>query len=75
VIYLQALIDTQANLQKYVKDFKFNLGFSGKFFHHGTSEENEGDDALMGKLVSSDDSSKFLLLHCFSVSHVYQQSS
>jgi len=32
-----------------IPGFKFNLGFSGKYFHHGTDEENAGEDLLMGK--------------------------
>lgn len=34
-----------------VPGFKFNLGFSGKYFHHGTAEENLGDDLLLGKII------------------------
>jgi len=33
-----------------VPGFKFNLGFSGKYFHRGTWEENEGDDTILGEL-------------------------
>lgn len=29
--------------------FRFNLGFSGKFYHKGTAEENTGDDLLIGE--------------------------
>lgn len=32
-----------------VPGFKFNLGYSGKYFHHGTEEENLGDDLILGK--------------------------
>lgn len=42
-----ALLETQERVQKLVPGFKFNLGFSGKYFHHGTSEENLGDDLLL----------------------------
>ena len=35
-------------MRQIVKDFTFNLGFSGKYFRHGTELENEGDDALIG---------------------------
>ena len=47
---LQVMIDTQNRLQNYIDGFRFNLGFSGKFFHRGSAEENKGDDALIGKL-------------------------
>lgn len=42
-----ALLATQQRVQSLVPGFKFNLGFSGKYFHHGTSEENLGDDMLL----------------------------
>lgn len=42
-----ALLNTQKRIQMMVPGFKFNLGFSGKYFHHGTSEENLGDDMLL----------------------------
>ena len=48
---MQAMIETQNSLQKYIDGFRLNLGFSGKYFHHGSVEENKGDDALIGKLV------------------------
>ncbi|CAM6031495.1 unnamed protein product, partial [Sphagnum compactum] len=44
---VDALLKTQTKLRKFVKNFTFNVGFSGKFFHHGTQEENEGDSALI----------------------------
>jgi hypothetical protein len=46
---LQAILATQKRIQQLVPGFRFNLGFSGKYFHHGTSEENLGDDMLLGK--------------------------
>jgi len=45
---MQAMLETQNRLQNYIDGFRFNLGFSGKFFHHGSEEENRGDDALIG---------------------------
>lgn len=45
-----ALLSTQQRIQEMVPGFKFNLGFSGKYFHHGTSEENLGDDMLLENL-------------------------
>lgn len=44
---VMALLITQQRIQALVPGFKFNLGFSGKYFHHGTSEENLGDDMLL----------------------------
>lgn len=37
------MIIAQRALQKVVPGFKFNLGFSGKYFQHGSVEENKGD--------------------------------
>ncbi|KAL6466895.1 hypothetical protein MHYP_G00246990 [Metynnis hypsauchen] len=34
-------------LRTQISNFTFNLGFSGKFFHTGTQEEDEGDDLLL----------------------------
>lgn len=42
-------METQTRIQKLIPGFKFNLGFSGKYFHHGTYEENLGDDLILGK--------------------------
>lgn len=44
---VQALIATQRRISDMVPGFKFNLGFSGKYFHHGNREENLGDDMLL----------------------------
>lgn len=44
---VHALIATQKQIETLVPGFKFNLGFSGKYFHHGTPEENLGDDMLL----------------------------
>lgn len=49
VILWQALLETQDRLKRMVPGFKFNLGYSGKYFHHGTAEENLGDDLILGK--------------------------
>uniref|UniRef100_A0A8C0H7P5 [heparan sulfate]-glucosamine N-sulfotransferase n=1 Tax=Chelonoidis abingdonii TaxID=106734 RepID=A0A8C0H7P5_CHEAB len=43
----QALLETQNLLRTQVANFTFNLGFSGKFYHTGTEEEDEGDDLLL----------------------------
>lgn len=48
-LFYQDLIKTQERIRKLVPGFKFNLGFSGKYFHRGTWEENEGDDTILGK--------------------------
>jgi len=42
------VLETQDRLQNFIDGFRFNLGFSGKFFHHGSERENRGDDALVG---------------------------
>lgn len=42
-----ALLETQERIQQLVPGFKFNLGFSGKYFHRGTVEENLGDDLIL----------------------------
>ncbi|KAB0344904.1 hypothetical protein FD755_019929, partial [Muntiacus reevesi] len=45
-----ALLDTQNLLRAQITNFTFNLGFSGKFYHTGTEEEDEGDDRLLGSV-------------------------
>ncbi|XP_066488237.1 bifunctional heparan sulfate N-deacetylase/N-sulfotransferase 3 isoform X2 [Tiliqua scincoides] len=47
---VQALLDTQNLLRAQITNFTFNLGFSGKFYHTGTVEEDEGDDLLLGSV-------------------------
>ncbi|KAB5555652.1 hypothetical protein PHYPO_G00036570 [Pangasianodon hypophthalmus] len=44
---VEALLHTQTKLRALVPNFTFNLGFSGKFFHTGTDEEDEGDNTLL----------------------------
>jgi heparan sulfate N-deacetylase/N-sulfotransferase NDST2 len=44
---VHALISTQNRIAEMVPGFRFNMGFSGKYFHHGTKEENLGDDMLL----------------------------
>ncbi|KAG7465177.1 hypothetical protein MATL_G00173560 [Megalops atlanticus] len=44
---VKALLETQNSLRTHVPNFTFNLGFSGKFFHAGTDEEDLGDDLLL----------------------------
>ncbi|XP_064423045.1 bifunctional heparan sulfate N-deacetylase/N-sulfotransferase 1 [Latimeria chalumnae] len=44
---VKALLQTQNGLRVHVPNFTFNLGFSGKFFHAGTEEEDQGDDLLL----------------------------
>ncbi|XP_077202351.1 bifunctional heparan sulfate N-deacetylase/N-sulfotransferase 2 isoform X3 [Paroedura picta] len=44
---VEALLNTQNKLRTLVPNFTFNLGFSGKFYHTGTEEEDEGDDMLL----------------------------
>ncbi|XP_029425693.1 bifunctional heparan sulfate N-deacetylase/N-sulfotransferase 3 isoform X7 [Nannospalax galili] len=47
---VKALLDTQNLLRAQITNFTFNLGFSGKFYHTGTEEEDEGDDCLLGSV-------------------------
>uniref|UniRef100_H2V9M2 [heparan sulfate]-glucosamine N-sulfotransferase n=1 Tax=Takifugu rubripes TaxID=31033 RepID=H2V9M2_TAKRU len=44
---VEALLNTQNKLRALVPHFTFNLGFSGKFYHTGTDEEDRGDDMLL----------------------------
>ncbi|XP_041124099.1 bifunctional heparan sulfate N-deacetylase/N-sulfotransferase 2-like [Polyodon spathula] len=44
---VEALLNTQNKMRALVPDFTFNLGFSGKFHHTGTDEEDIGDDMLL----------------------------
>lgn len=44
---VRALLATQIRMQSMVPGFKFNLGFSGKYYHHGNKEENKGDDLIL----------------------------
>ncbi|KAK7922805.1 hypothetical protein WMY93_009707 [Mugilogobius chulae] len=44
---VKALLETQKELRTHVPNFTFNLGFSGKFFHAGSDEEDLGDDLLL----------------------------
>ncbi|XP_048472152.1 bifunctional heparan sulfate N-deacetylase/N-sulfotransferase 2 [Rhincodon typus] len=44
---VEALLNTQNKLKTLVPNFTFNLGFSGKFYHTGANEEDEGDDMLL----------------------------
>lgn len=49
---VEAILATQQRIQQLVPGFRFNLGFSGKYFHHGTSDENLGDDMLLENAAS-----------------------
>lgn len=44
---VQALLEAQQRFRKLIHGFRFNLGFSGKFYHRGSREENRGDDMLL----------------------------
>uniref|UniRef100_A0A8C5GXM1 [heparan sulfate]-glucosamine N-sulfotransferase n=1 Tax=Gouania willdenowi TaxID=441366 RepID=A0A8C5GXM1_GOUWI len=44
---VEALLNAQNKLRTLVPHFTFNLGFSGKFYHTGTDEEDQGDDMLL----------------------------
>jgi len=43
------MLTSQKKIRDTVKGFRFNIGYSGKYFHHGTPEEDRGDDALIGR--------------------------
>ncbi|XP_078284665.1 LOW QUALITY PROTEIN: bifunctional heparan sulfate N-deacetylase/N-sulfotransferase 2 [Rhinoraja longicauda] len=47
VVDVEALLLSQNKLRTLVPNFTFNLGFSGKFYHTGASEEDAGDDMLL----------------------------
>lgn len=47
---VEALLVAQEKFSSLVPGFKFNLGFSGKYYHKGNPEEDDGDDMLIGKL-------------------------
>ncbi|XP_063969182.1 bifunctional heparan sulfate N-deacetylase/N-sulfotransferase 2-like [Lytechinus pictus] len=44
---VENMIKVQGELQELVKGFRFNLGFSGKYYQHGDEEENAGDRKLL----------------------------
>lgn len=45
---VEALIETQRKFSESIEGgFKFNLGFSGKFFKHGQEDEKVGDELLI----------------------------
>lgn len=67
---IQALLDTQERIQAMVPGFKFNLGFSGKYFHHGNPEENHGDDMLLSKYSRFFYSTHFIFYY-FSEKHTW----
>lgn len=47
---VDALIDTQGRFSHLIDGgFKFNLGFSGKYFKHGDHIENAGDEYLISR--------------------------
>uniref|UniRef100_A0A8C4R9W9 Heparan sulphate-N-deacetylase domain-containing protein n=1 Tax=Eptatretus burgeri TaxID=7764 RepID=A0A8C4R9W9_EPTBU len=42
-----AMLSCQSRLRRFVANFTFNLGFSGKFYRTGLPEENAGDELLV----------------------------
>lgn len=44
---VEALIEAQESFAQQIPGFKFNLGFSGKYYHKGNDEEDKGDDAII----------------------------
>jgi hypothetical protein len=47
---VEALLVAQKKFSSDVPGFKFNLGFSGKYYHKGNPDEDEGDDMLIGTI-------------------------
>lgn len=41
------LVEFQTRLQLFIPGFRFNVGFSGKYFHRGFDSENQGDDQMI----------------------------
>ncbi|CAG0918609.1 unnamed protein product [Notodromas monacha] len=41
------LLAAQDRLKRVIDGFRYNLGFSGHYFHHGSRAEDEGDDMLI----------------------------
>ncbi|TKR92557.1 hypothetical protein L596_007187 [Steinernema carpocapsae] len=44
---VEDLLETQAALKKFVKNFVFTLGFSGFYFRNGDADEDKGDELLI----------------------------
>ncbi|KAK8384674.1 hypothetical protein O3P69_014327 [Scylla paramamosain] len=44
---VKALLDSQWRLRELVPEWRFNLGFSGKYYQNGYPEENAGDRMLL----------------------------
>lgn len=42
------LIESQKRFQQLIPGFRFNLGFSGKYYNKGDYLEDKGDDLLIG---------------------------
>ncbi|OQV18743.1 Bifunctional heparan sulfate N-deacetylase/N-sulfotransferase [Hypsibius exemplaris] len=66
-----ALIETMERWRKTIPRFRFNLGFSGKYFHAGADDENGGDDML---LANSHKFSWFCHMWGHSQAHLYNSS-
>lgn len=49
---VDALLAAQQSFASLIPGFQFNLGFSGKYYHKGTPEEDEGDDLLIRTYTS-----------------------
>lgn len=45
------LLESQRRLKLLIPGFRFNLGFSGKYYHKGIPEEDTGDDYLLGMFI------------------------
>jgi len=46
---VDAMVESQDIISKMIPGFRYNLGFSGKYFLNGNDEENAGDEALIAE--------------------------
>ncbi|EDO34011.1 predicted protein, partial [Nematostella vectensis] len=44
---VEDMLSVQSMLEQKIPGFKFNLGFSGKGYHRGNIDEDDGDDAIL----------------------------
>ncbi|KAG0711310.1 Bifunctional heparan sulfate N-deacetylase/N-sulfotransferase [Chionoecetes opilio] len=49
---VKALLASQGRLREMVPGWRFNLGFSGKYYQNGYPEENAGDRMLLGYSIA-----------------------
>ena len=44
---VNALVQSQTKIRHFIPNFKFNLGYCGKYFQHGYRDENLADDEIL----------------------------